>query len=164
MVSSHPFSDPIPDKVSENLETALGVVDWCHASGKYLNHALLQNLWKKLSGQERKQLADYIIVKYNIIDYVGLKSYFGSYEQMVLSMHSTTGSEYDLKEYTDRSSDLIYHEMKSRISEYIPGMCRKVITLPLNLKRELFRYLRNYTGATSGQIRKFLHMNDAPDP
>ena len=162
MVSSHPFSAPMPDKVSENLDTALGVIDWCHASGKYLNHALLQNLWKKLSDQEQRQLADYIIVKYNVIDYVGLKSYFGSYEQIVLSMQSTTGSEYDLKEYADKSSDVIYHEMKRRISEYIPGMCRKVITLPLNLKRELFRYLKSCTGATHNQIRKFLHLKDEP--
>lgn len=162
MVSSHPFSDPIPDKVSENLETALGVVDWCHASGKYLNHALLQNLWKKLSDQERKQLSDYIIVKYNVIDYVGLKSYFGSYEQMVLSMHSTTGSEYDLKEYTDKSSDIIYHEMKRCISESGVGMCRKMIIQPLNLKRELFRYLKSCTGATHCQIRKYLHLKDEP--
>ena len=162
MVSSHPFSDPIPDKVSENLETALGVVDWCHASGKYLNHALLQNLWKKLSGQERKQLADYIIVKYNVIDYVGLKSYFGSYEQMLLSMHSTTGSEYDLKEFTDKSSDIIYHEMKRCLSESGGGMCRKMIIQPLNLKRELFRYLKSCTGATHSQIRKFLHLKDEP--
>jgi hypothetical protein len=160
MVSSHPFSDPIPDKVSENLETALGVVDWCHASGKYLNHALLQNLWKKLSDQERKQLADYIIVKYNVIDYVGLKSYFGSYEQMLLSMHSTTGSEYDLKEYTDKSSDIIYHDMIRYISKDFAGTCRKVIIQPQNMKRELFRRLKTYTDATSGQIHKFLHLKD----
>lgn len=158
LMSSHPFSAPMPDKVSENLETALGVIDWCHASGKYLNHALLQNLWKKLSDQEQRQLADYIIVKYNVIDYVGLKSYFGSYEQMVLSMQSTTGSEYDLKEYTDKSSDVIYQEMIRSISENIAGMCRKVIILPVDMKRELFRYLKTYTGATSVQIRKFLHM------
>jgi hypothetical protein len=122
----------------------------------------LHNLWKKLSDQERKQLADYIIVKYNVIDYVGLKSYFGSYEQMVLSMHSTTGSEYDLKEYNDKSSDIIYHEMKRCISESGVRMCRKMIIQPLNLKRELFRYLKSCTGATHSQIRKFLHLKDEP--
>lgn len=162
MVSSHPFSAPIPDEISDSLNCALGVVNWCHATGKYLNHALLNNLWKRLSEQERRQLADYIVVKYNVIDYPGLKSYFGSYEQMVLSMHSTTGSEYDLKEYTDRSSDIIYHEMMRYISRDSAGMCRKVIILPQNLKRELFRRLKTHTGATSGQIHKFLHLKDVP--
>lgn len=162
MESDHPFSDPLPDKLSENLESALRIIDWCYASGKYLNHALLNNLWRKLSVQERRQLADYITVKYNVIDYPGLKSYFGSYEQMVLSMHSTTGSEYDLKEHIDRSSDVIYHEMIRYISKDSAGICRKVIILPQNMKRELFRRLKTYTGATSGQICKFLHLQSDP--
>ena len=162
MKSDNPFSAPISEKISEDLKRALGVVDWYHASGKYLNHTLLWNLWKKLSEHEARQLADYIVVKYNVIDYSELKSYFGSYEQMVLSMHSTTGSEYDLKEHVDRFSDATYREMIKCVTPSMAGICRRVILLPTSSKYELLMHLHASTGASPTQLRKFLHLKENP--
>ena len=146
-------------KISQNLKRSLRIVDWCHSSGKYLNYTLLNNLMKDLTHNERNQLVDYIVAKYNVIDAPRLMSYFGTYDQMLLAMHSTTGSEYDLKEHNDRSSDAIYSEMLQYVNKSCSGRCRTVIMLPDNLKRDLLWNLKASTGASSKQIKKFLHLN-----
>ena len=83
---------------------------------------------------------------------------FGSYEQMLTAVHSTTGSEYDLNEYIDRLPDSIYRDMMTYLQDRFGSKIREVTTLSFNEKFEIAEYLRLCTAAPMKQIFKFLHL------
>ena len=157
--SDHPFSDKISrKKMTFGLRKAIDLVDWYHAQGRYLNHTLLHRMMDGLTSAERNYLTDYIVSKYNVISAVGLKKYFDTYEQLLTSLHSTTGSEYDLKEELDRSSDSVYREMILEMRKIFGPDVRRLIVCSSDKKFELADHLRHKTAATLHQIFKFLHL------
>ena len=159
MFSSNPFSEKLYRKKARNvLRKALRIVDWHRNQGKYLSSALISELMNGMTEAEKNQLADYIIFRYNVIDYEYLLKVFGSYEQMLTAMHSTTGSEYDLDEYNDRLSDSVYHEMIACLRERFGDKVRKVTVCSSRDKFDLADYLRLRTAAPIKQIFKFLHL------
>jgi hypothetical protein len=85
--------------------------------------------------------------------------YYNDYEQMLSAMHSTSGSEYDIKEIRHPGSDRIYDDMIT----YVKGSlgvkyARSLTMLPNAGKLELADALRVHTGASLYEISKFLHM------
>jgi len=140
------------------LRKAIDLVDWYHAQGRYLNHTLLHRMMDGLTPAESNYLTDYIVSKYNVISAVGLKKYFDTYEQLLTSLHSTTGSEYDLKEELDRSSDSVYREMILEMRKIFGPDVRGLIVCSSDKKFELADHLRHKTAATLHQIFKFLHL------
>ena len=140
------------------MRKALRLVDWHQAQGKYLTSSLIRELLRGMTEEERNQLADHIIVKYNVIDYANLLKLFGSYEQMLTAIHSTTGSEYDLDEYIDRLSDSVYKNMIQCLRSRYGDKVRKVTVCSSKEKFELAEYLRLHTSAHMKQIFKFLHL------
>ena len=128
-ISQHPFSEPIIRRTaSGSLKKAIGMVDVLHGKGRHLSFMVLQRWFSKLSRKESNQLIDYIITKYNAIDYEGSISYFGSYGNELLALHSTTGNEYDIKEPFVGKRDDCYARLSSILE------------------------------ATHEQLRKFLHL------
>jgi hypothetical protein len=161
MDSSHPFSDPIIKyKASVRLRKAMAEVSSCVAKGQYLNYARLRRMMDNLSVLEKNQLVDYIISSYNVINYKKVSLYFQSYKQMLVSIHSTTGSEYDLIETVDRFSDMVYRDMIVEIRKYMNTSIRTVIMLDSDEKMKLAAVLKQKTHATDRQIAKFLHISD----
>ena len=61
---------------------------------KPLTYIILERLFRDLENREKNQLTDYIISKYNCIDYDRLISFYGSYDKMCLAFASNQGSEY----------------------------------------------------------------------
>ena len=159
MSSSIPFSSKISRKSARYiLRKALKIVDWHHSHGKYLSSSLLSSLMDGMTEQEKNQLTDYIIVKYNVIDFQKILKLFGSYEKMLTAVHSTTGSEYDLNEYIDRLPDSIYRDMMTYLQDRFGDKIRRVSTLSFSEKFEIAEYLRLCTAAPMKQIFKFLHL------
>ena len=157
--SDHPFSDKISrKKMTFGLRKAIDLVDWYHAQERYLNHTLLHRMMDGLTPAERNYLTDYIVSKYNVISAVGLRKYFDTYEQLLTSLHSTTGSEYDLKEELDRSSDSVYREMILEMRKIFGSDVRRSIVCSSEEKFELADHLRRKTAASLNQIFKFLHL------
>ena len=157
--SEHPFSDKIPrKKMTFRLRKAIYTVDWYHARGRYLNHTILRRMMDRMTSAERNHLTDYIISKYNVISINGLKRYFDTYEQLLTSLHSTTGSEYELKEELDRSSDSVYREMILEMRKIFGNDVRRSIVCSSKEKFELADHLRHKTAASLRQIFKFLHI------
>lgn len=74
------------------------MVDYYSAHGKYLDYNLQERILDGLTKSEKAQIVDYIICKYNPVDYGSLISRFGSIESLVIAAESTTGTEYDLPE------------------------------------------------------------------
>ena len=159
-VSDHPFSEKIVlRKASMPLRRALKRVDERHGKGKYLTCTMLQKLFKSLpSKKECEQLTDYIISTYNIIDHEASVGCFKSYSDELIAAHSTTGSEHDLVESFNGTSDLHYNTMtRILIEARMVTDIHEIYTMSVNHKRRCYDLLKRKTEAPWRQIASFLH-------
>lgn len=164
-VSSHPFSENIVLKnASASLRRAVKLVNCYHRKYDCLSYAFLERLFRDLSDKERRQLVDYIISLYNIIDYDRLISFYGDYESMLLAFASNQGSEYDIHEEFSDSSHLAYPEMGAYLQHRF-GLenIKDVFRLDLDKRTELFQELLTKTSATTRQVEKYLRFKHASD-
>ena len=159
-VSNHPFSRQLVIRDARwPLQQAVKEVKAEFQAGRHLHYAQIKRLFKPLDAGERQQLTDYIISVYNVLDYGKAVSYFKSYEDMLLAMQSTTGSEHILKETFVGKSDAHYTGMTATIiGELHPEDIHDVLGYPLDKKYEVFQLLRRNSFALSEQIAKYLHM------
>ena len=159
--SSFPFSEPlIAGRVSYRLNKAFKEVDRHREDGRYLNHGILNRLLKDLNAIEKEQLVDYIITRYRVIDEAALMSHFEDFSELLKSMHSTTGSEYEINEDFDRMSDNVYCDMIRVLSNVYGNDVRKSIVLRKEEKLLIADEIRRQTAAPMWQIFKFLHLSD----
>ena len=157
---NNPFSKPlIINNASKAMQETVQIVDIWHKEEKYLSYYMLKRLFSPLDKEEKKQLVDYIITTYNILDYDGASAFFDGYEDMLTATHSVTGSEYDLNEVFVGKSDACYNQMTSILMN--TGRFKDIhdiFALSLEERMELFRMLNNRTDATLEQIAKYLHI------
>ena len=159
--SSHPFSEKLVIRDSSwNMRNAVREVKALHKSGKPINHAVLKRITAKLNEKEIRQLTDFIVVTYNVIDYKqALRFFDGSYERFLTALHSTTGREYDLNETFVGKSDKHYAQMvKVLLTAKRLSDIHDFLAWPDSEKKALFNLLRQRTQATPMQIYKFLHL------
>lgn len=157
--SAFPFSEPVTlSKASYHLKKAIKEVNHHREQGRYLNHSVLNRLMKNLTGGEKSQLTDYIITRYNFIDSNAMMSHFEDYAELLKSMHSTTGSEYEIKEDFDRLSDNVYRDMIRVVRSICSADVRKTIVLSAEEKLQIVEEIRRQTAAPMWQIAKFLHI------
>ena len=158
--NDHPFSEKLRKKESSrSMRKALLTVDIFHRKGRYLNLAALRRLFTGLDRKESEQLIDYIIVKYAFIDYSLTIRYYRDFDSMVTAIDSNTGSEYDIKEEYDKSSDMPYVSM-CRIAKRL-GLLEqdmKLYSLGPMEKQTLAQDLAGCSGASGHQVAKFLHI------
>ncbi|MBQ1647919.1 MAG: transposase [Bacteroidales bacterium] len=162
-VSDHPFSEPIRlEFASRTLRRAMKLVKYFRSQDKPLGYMTLLSLYSNLSQTEKEQLTDYIIATYNCLDYDSIIRYYGSYEKMLTAVNSNTGSEFDIIESFDTSSDAPFFRMAEVVSK-INGLedVKKVMTLSPDRKVKLANKLIQIPGVTSRHISKFLHMSIA---
>lgn len=159
--SDHPFSEKlVKDKASRPLQRAIEEIDATRMADRPLKYAQLKRMIKKLERRETQQLIDYIIVKYNAIDYDAALSFFdGDYNATITAIHSTTGSEHDLNEPFVGRSDAYFSEM----TRILLRECRfrdihDILSLDNDRKYELFLLLRQHIRALAAQIGKYLHL------
>ena len=155
-----PFSEPL--KLSDKsalFRNILKEVDGIFKGDGHLQYRQLER-WKKYLGQaEMQQLSDYIIHRWNVIDYDSAVAYYGDFDAMLRSCHDNTGSDYDIKEDRNHYSDAVYQEctrllLKSRLINHP----YEIPCLPIEKKRQLEEYLHYRTSATPRQLQKYLHL------
>ena len=157
--SDFPFSEPVTlSEASYHLKKAVQEVNLHRSKGRYLNYGILNRLMKNLTTMERNQLADYIVSTYNVIDKTALMRHFEDHAELLKSMHSTTGSEYEIKEDFDTRSDAIYRDMIKVAQSIYGSNARRVIELCKDEKLQLMGEIRRRTAAPLWQIAKFLHV------
>lgn len=158
--SDHPFSERIIlSAASRALRRALKCVDEFHRLGHPLPYNPLSRMFASLSVKESLQLTDYIISKYNVIDYSETIRYFDSYEDMLRAMHSSTGSEYDINEVFVGKSDAYYTPMINiLVKELKLKDIHEILSYSTDRKFELYQLLRSRTDAPGEQIAKLLRM------
>lgn len=152
-----PFSGKIRrDRCRKILRRALQTVDMLHRHGKPLNYSVVQRLFEPLEPKEKEQLTDYIIAKYNFLDYAELERLYGSFGKVLTAIDANAGSEYDLEdEYGDHTC---YRKMiafaKKRIR--LERICSENLTAAEI--QWLVNDLHAQTGAKQSNIAKFLHL------
>lgn len=157
---SHPFSEPfLLSEKSTMFRNILKEIKRIHAGDGHLRYCQLERWKKKLKPREMRQLADYVIKLWNVIDYDETISYYGDYETMLRSFHDNTGSDYDIKEDRNNYSDAVYQDCtKLLLKEGVINHPSEIPSLPLKQKRELAEMLRYRTHARPRQIEKYLHL------
>ncbi len=158
-VSDHPFSDRLVKRnVSWALRNSLREVEIQRERCLPLTYPLLGRISRKLDINEKRQLTDFIVKTYNVIDYDAALSFFdGSYDKYLVALHSTTGSEYDLNEISVGRSDRCYAQMTSLLlKEY--GISDIHDILRMKDRTEVFNRLRSKTDISPRQIRKYLRL------
>ena len=156
--SSFPFSKPIDRKCARKpMRRALSEVDAARSSDRPMSYAQLARIMEGLDAEELKQLTDYIITSYNCVDYDAVAAHYSSFEDMLTAIHSNTGSEYDIKEISTKGDDRVYRQMSRALAEHgNSNRGKRVISLPVDEKRELSEMLRGYTLASEEQVEKYL--------
>ena len=156
----HPFSDKLLIHDARwPLQRAVKEVKAQFGAGLPLTFAQMNRLFEPLDTRERCQLADFIVVTYNVIDYGAAARFFDGYDHMLQAMHSTTGSEYDLNEVFIGKNDTHYSKMSAVLRRRgLVKEIHEILGMPIPRRQELFQVLRRETGAMSDQIAKFLHL------
>lgn len=159
-VSEHPFSKKLVIReASCRLQKAVKEVKAQFNVGNPLYFNQLKRLFAPLDREEGQQLTDFIISTYNCIDYAAAIRYFGSYDNMLISMHATTGSEHDIREVFVGKSDAPYGQMTTYLLEnhYVKDI-HEILSLSVDEKYDLFLQLRKIVDAPGDLIFKFLHL------
>ena len=155
--SKSPFSTPIRrDRISKRLRDSVRMVDYLRQRRRPIGYGTQVLLFGKLNKEEKKQIIDYILFKYNPIDYNGIKSAFGSVEKALEGMEANCGTEYDIKEDWDDYS--VYSELGEAALK--KGIDLNKVNFEKKEPFELLRlrqYLKRSKRATDKQIDKFLH-------
>ena len=151
----NPFSEPIVrHKCSRNMKRAIKIVDVAYLAGRPLTYPLLDRIFEGLDASENKQIVDYIITRYNRIDYDAAISMFGSWENLLRAVDSMAGQEPDIKE--DWEDYSVYRRMLVRVlglgyKPFLPD------TLSKEEKQTLRGQLLTLKSARKSSIAKFLH-------
>ena len=78
---------------------------------------------------------------------------------MLKAIHSTTGSEYDIKEDFNVASDTVYQDIREFITKNITSDdVRKLTVIDMKEKIKVANRIKVHLGVPSWQIYKFLHL------
>lgn len=163
MVESGPFSERKPtNSFSRPLRRARRQVKAMAELGLYLNYAKIRSMLSTVSGNELELLTDFIISSYSPFNDKRVLGYYESWEQMVHAMHSTTDSEYDIDERFYSGSDQVYVNMIRFVRDELNlAPVRQVTVMRPEEKMRLAALLKQKTGASFYQVRRFLQMRDS---
>ena len=159
-IAPFPFSKEIViRRSSKALRIAVKAVRAQFKAGLPMNYTLLKRLSKELSASEVDQLTDFIISTYNVIDYKAAIRFFDDFPDMMKSIHSNTGSEYDLNEVFLGKTDKPYATMTHILMEQCGfDDIHQILSLSKERKQELYTILRKHTDVMDEQIFRYLHI------
>jgi len=156
--SDHPFSEKIIlNQASIRMRQSVKYVDKLRKENKPIDYRLQAMLFKGLNRKEGKQLLDYIISRYNFLDYSSILKLYGTFENALLAMDANTGSEHDIKEEWEDFSE--YRDMMEASRK--AGYSMERINFRLMNKEERFDLVILLSRLTKdkNKIYRFLHMD-----
>ena len=158
--SDHPFSAPINYKqASAAFRRGVKLVKAAHDRKYPLGYAMLHKIFSQLNPFEARQMTDFIIKTYCVIDFEEASSYFGGYEKMIEAFDIISGSEHDIKEDFIPESDVAYLEMVRAIQRAGYDLSKKkFLSLEGEERSKLINYLIQTTSASPRQVARYLHI------
>lgn len=137
------------------MRQALKIVDLYYSTGKHLGYAVLRRLYARLDMEEKRQMTDYIIYKYNFLSYKDLIEIFGSFDKALEAINTIAGNEYELEdEYGDHSN---YQRMLA-LSLQLGFEGPNYENLDERQIRKISSTIYAKINPKIDQIRKFLHL------
>lgn len=114
MESPHPFSDPL-DKLnmSDAMRHSISIVERQHSSNKYLTYKILDEIITPLDPKERKQLYDYIVSEYSILDYGFIRQKWNTLDKLSMVLDAVRGSDYETAEDYSKEDYCHYSQMNA---------------------------------------------------
>ena len=158
--SDHPFSDPIVwSKASAAFRRGVTLVNATHDNERPLGFAKLDIIYHSLRPAEARQMTDYIIKTYSVIDFEKAAAYFGGYEKMIAAFDIISGSEHDITEDFIPEPDVPYLEMIKVVQKTGYDLSKKrFLSLEGEEMTELVKLLLKTTNASPRQVTRFLHL------
>ena len=158
MQSAHPFSSQGDISSDERMGQVMSMVRTRRSAGRPLDYAFFDGIYSQLSDSEKKQMLDYIIAQYNVIDYAAVKRMWGSFEQLNQVLLTVRGAEYDIEDDTAQEDYRHYYKMIRVAADlgYDLGKMRFGQLSPRELRR-LACACREKAGASQVELAKFLH-------
>ena len=158
----NPFSNKLVKRRSRHIvRDALKVVDIYYREGKYLGYATLKRIFSGLTPEEKQQVIDYIVYKYNFLNYDELEEIFGSFAKALDVVENIAGNEYDLED------DCGDHSVYNKLIKHSRSMGYEgpnFDMLPPELITKISRMLYVKVNPSADQMRKFLHLPDPSRP
>jgi len=157
ILSNHPFSEEISRKeIGTFLRKALALVDRRVRKLQNLSYYDVDRILPRLDERERQQFIDYVIWKYSLIDFSFAVSLFGSRDNLIMAIDSTTGGEYDICEEHSGLSDVKYLELIDFADS--GGFLLKIYSAPLSVRTDLAIEANRRIGVPLNQLKKFYHI------
>ena len=103
---------------------------------------------------ERRQVLDYIVVQYNVIDYGKIRGMWGGYEETCAGLKTAFGAEYDLRDDNSEEDYRHHYQMMKMAREMGIDLARECPDAELG---RLARLFQDKVGATKQEIAKLLH-------
>ena len=138
------------------MRQALKIVDIHVKKGQSLNHATLRRIFEGLTNKEKAQMTDYIIFKYNFLDYFRLSNIYGTFDKMLLAIETNAGAEHDLE---DDCGDHSYYQRMLRETAKTKYNGIHPDALSRASRTELAQHLLRTVHPPRAQLRKFLHLS-----
>lgn len=159
MDSQNPFSDQVdPKEVSEPLQQAFASVRMRRRADHPVDYLFFGGIYARLSDKERRQVQDYIVVQYNVIDYAEVVRKWGNYQTICTMLSTVAGSEYDLAEEHVREDYRHYYKMmRLAYSEGYDLSRVRLTDLSLHEQYRLANLFYEKVGASPVENAKFLH-------
>lgn len=156
--SESPFSQPLNVKTcSRRLLRAKKLVDRRVDTGKALEYIDLDGLFSELSETEREQFIDYSIIRYSLIDFRMAASLFDGMQNLIISVHSSVGNEYDIKEDRTKFKDTAY--VKLCKYAHSNGFLMSIYSMDDKKRREIIQKTKRETGICDFLIGRFFHIS-----
>ena len=154
--SAYPFSDKlILKRATKRLRRSIEQVRVLRETGYILGYEAIESLCKELDTTEKKQMVDYIIKLYSVIDFRSTTSFYGNYSKMSRAFESNTGSEYDIAESYENHSGPSYRKM----SLYASRDIHNLLCQPLQIREMYMAELLRNCQVKRHHAMKFLHMD-----
>ena len=154
-----PYSSRVlRENASLRLRRSLALVDYNVKAARPMGYDIQNTIFEGLMPMEKKQLLDYILSRYNFLDYSGLDKYFGSFDKAMIAMEANGGSEYDIREDWDDYS--VYSELSVLARKSGLGLEHiNFDSMPSDDKIILANEMLTHSRASKRQIEKYLHFS-----
>lgn len=129
--------------------------------GWHLNYALIRTIFACIKEEEKESMINFIIRLYLPIDFNTLLEFYDSKTSMLISIHNTTGKEFDIKETFEPFSDRAFLRMMNIVSNMNAfNDIKEIILLSDSDKLKMSWIFSSEARATKRQVSKFLHINE----
>lgn len=159
MQGGNPFSEEIrQESCSEELVRVMAAVRVRRKADRAVDYQFFSGPYSRLSDREKRQIIDYIVSEYNVIEYITIGRMWGSYQDLCHALSTVSGSEYDLKEEFVEEDYRHYYRMIRLAKDAGYDLSRRRLRgLTLDEQSRLASLFQNEAGASRAEISKFLH-------